>query len=284
MLQTSAKFSAGRHLLLPLCLVQTILCSACVLIPPISSVSDAVPEPIKGGHVNPLPQAALEQPTIAVDEDSSNAAPSSLLAKEPADPNADENQGSYHVLRHGQTLSSLSRLYHVPVSRLLKVNHITQSTKVRVGTRIFIPGASNPARTQPAVTSDLTWPLRGRITGPFGPRGKRSQHCGIDIGGAVGDEIGAAASGTVIQAGTRRKYGKTVVIEHGDGMSTLYAHASKLLVRVGDHIERGDPIAKVGRTGNARGTHLHFEVRRHDEPVDPLPYLQQENMMAASPS
>jgi murein DD-endopeptidase MepM/ murein hydrolase activator NlpD len=277
--QTLAKFSAGRRLFLPLCLAQAIFSSACVLVPPISSVSDTVPVP----QAALVPQAAVEKPTIAIAEGSSDPAPSPVLVKEPANPNAEVNQGSYHVLRPGQTISSVARLYQVPVSHLLKVNHITQPTKVRAGTKIFIPGASSPVGTQPVVTSDLAWPLRGRITGPFGPRGKRA-HCGIDIDGAVGDEIAAAASGTVIQAGTKRKYGKTVVIEHGDGVSTLYAHASRLLVRVGDHIERGDPIAKVGRTGNARGTHLHFEVRRHDEPVDPLPYLEQENMMAASPS
>ncbi|MFQ5877834.1 MAG: murein hydrolase activator EnvC family protein, partial [Acidobacteriota bacterium] len=100
------------------------------------------------------------------------------------------------------------------------------------------------------------------------------RHDGVDIDGRRGDTIVAAAAGRVAEAGTGRGYGKMVLIEHGGGLTTLYAHASKLLVRVGERVRAGEPVARVGRSGNARGTHLHFEVRRHGRPIDPLPLLR----------
>jgi len=129
----------------------------------------------------------------------------------------------------------------------------------------------------------LAWPLRGSLTGKFGPRGKRSRHERIDIDGRAGDEINAAASGTVTEAGIRGKYGRMVIIDHGDGLATLYAHVRKLMVRVGDRIERGDPIAEVGRSGNATGSHLHFEVHRNSRPVDPIGYLQTDALVSTLP-
>lgn len=116
----------------------------------------------------------------------------------------------------------------------------------------------------------LSWPLRGRLTNKFGSRG----HEGIDIDGKYGDEVMAAAEGVVTQAGTQGGYGKTVIIHHRNGLVTLYAHLSRLLVRAGDRVERGEVIGNVGHSGNATGTHLHFEVRRNGQPVDPITYLQ----------
>jgi murein DD-endopeptidase MepM/ murein hydrolase activator NlpD len=89
----------------------------------------------------------------------------------------------------------------------------------------------------------------------------------------MGQEIRAAAAGRVVWAGVGRKYGRMVVIDHGGGLASLYAHASRLLVEVDEEIQAGEPIAEVGRSGNASGTHLHFEVRRDGHPIDPLPLL-----------
>lgn len=113
-----------------------------------------------------------------------------------------------------------------------------------------------------------------QITSGFGRRvhpitGDDRFHTGIDLRAAEGAPIRAAAGGVVRDAGRRGGYGKTVEIDHGDGTSTLYAHASQLLVEKGQRVEAGQPLALVGQTGQATGPHLHFELRRHDHPVNP---------------
>jgi len=124
----------------------------------------------------------------------------------------------------------------------------------------------------------LLRPVSGRITSPFGPRvhpilGTTRLHTGIDFGSGFGTAIAAAASGTVIHASGFGGYGNTVIIDHGGGMSTLYAHQSQIDVSNGAEVETGDTIGLVGSTGLSTGPHLHFEVRILGSPVDPAPYL-----------
>jgi murein DD-endopeptidase MepM/ murein hydrolase activator NlpD len=227
-------------------------------------------------------QTIAPLPSIAVDEDEEIPTPTGRSAKRSVDDNPQPQQGFHHTLRRGETLSSVSSQYQIPVVCLLRVNKITHPTRIRSGTRIFIPVSSAPADFPLPAMGELGWPLKGRITSDFGPRGKRSRHQGIDIDGQAGDEVVAAASGTVTEASTRGKYGKIVMITHADGLATLYAHLSTLLVRVGDWVERGDPIANVGRSGNARGTHLHFEVHRNEQPVNPIRHLDGGTAIAAA--
>ncbi len=188
-----------------------------------------------------------------------------------AEKDSGEPKGTYHKLRRGQTLYTLSQLYQVPLNRLMRANRIGDPNRIRTGTVIFIPGSSRSVSPQPKTTAALSWPLHGRITARFGSRGIWSRHEGIDIDGEYGEEVAAAAEGTVIRAGRQGKYGRVVLIDHGHGLTMLYAHLSRVLVRVGERVERGEPIAQVGRSGNATGSHLHFEVRRNGQPVDPIP-------------
>ena len=129
----------------------------------------------------------------------------------------------------------------------------------------------------------MCWPAQSssRITSPFGYRvhpilGKKKFHTGIDIGAAAGTNILAANSGTVIAAihGTTG-YGNYVMVDHGGGIVTLYAHCSQLLVKKGDKVKRGQKIALVGSTGMSTGPHLHFEVRKNGEYQPPLDYVSQ---------
>ncbi len=124
--------------------------------------------------------------------------------------------------------------------------------------------------------SQFIWPLPGysTISSPYGSRWG-GFHTGMDItgGGVFGANIVAAASGTVIQATSHYSYGNYVIIDHGGGYSTLYAHASQLLVSIGDTVQQGDTIALVGSTGNSTGPHLHFEVRVNGQHQNPANYV-----------
>jgi murein DD-endopeptidase MepM/ murein hydrolase activator NlpD len=122
----------------------------------------------------------------------------------------------------------------------------------------------------------MAWPIVGEVTSAFETPGVRPGHEGIDIDGVMGEEVGAAAAGKVLWTGNERGYGEMVILDHGGGLSTAYAHASEILVEVGETVNAGEPVALVGDSGNARGAHLHFEVRRNGLPVDPLPFLAKD--------
>jgi len=126
----------------------------------------------------------------------------------------------------------------------------------------------------------MLWPSPNcrQVSSPYGMRfhpitKKYQMHTGIDIPASYGATTVAANSGTVIYAGWQTGYGYTVIIDHGGGISTLYAHSSKLLVSVGMHVDAGQAIARVGSTGLSTGPHLHFEVRRNGMTTDPLGYV-----------
>lgn len=122
------------------------------------------------------------------------------------------------------------------------------------------------------------WPVRGWVTSEFGhrrsPRGIGSTfHEGIDVSAPSGTPIYASGNGVVTFAGIKRGLGKTVVIDHGFGVTTVYGHSSQLFVREGDKVKRGSEIAAVGRTGRSTGPHLHYQVVVDGVPVDPMRYI-----------
>ena len=131
-------------------------------------------------------------------------------------------------------------------------------------------GAGSTGTGQPS--AGFIWPCAGVVASGFGMRWGR-MHEGIDIACPYGAPVHAAAGGTVIYAGWMQGYGNLVVLDHGNGISTAYAHASAILVSVGQTVSQGDEVSLVGATGHATGPHLHFEVRVNGEPVDPMGYL-----------
>ena len=116
------------------------------------------------------------------------------------------------------------------------------------------------------------WPLNGGVTSYYGPRWGR-MHTGIDIDGYTGQPIVAVKEGTVILASYYSGYGNAVIVDHGGGYSTLYAHMSEFGTHNGEYVDQGDILGYVGCTGSCTGDHLHFEVRVNGEPVDPMRYL-----------
>lgn len=130
------------------------------------------------------------------------------------------------------------------------------------------------------IGGELEWPVPGytRITSKFAMRvhpitGQYKLHTGVDIGAPTGANFVAANDGIVVKAELNAAYGNMVIIDHGGGISTLYAHGSAILVEVGQSVKRGDSILKVGSTGYSTGPHAHFEVRINGVATDPLPYI-----------
>lgn len=127
-------------------------------------------------------------------------------------------------------------------------------------------------------SADWLWPTAGGIGSFYGLRmhpvlGYERLHGGLDIGGPWGQPIFAAREGVVIMSGPNRGYGNTVIVDHGNGYVSLYAHQSTMEVAVGDWVEMGQHIGNVGSTGLSTGPHLHFEIRIDGKQIDPLPYL-----------
>lgn len=124
----------------------------------------------------------------------------------------------------------------------------------------------------------LSWPLRGKVTSEYGTRvhpvfKTKSQHTGIDIDGNKGDPVRSAQNGQILFSGWLRGYGQVIIIDHGNNLTTVYAHLSSVLVREGQSVKMGQVIGRVGSTGVATGSHLHFEVRVNGDARNPRNYL-----------
>jgi murein DD-endopeptidase MepM/ murein hydrolase activator NlpD len=127
-------------------------------------------------------------------------------------------------------------------------------------------------------TGDMMWPVNGPVVSPYGYRihpilGYRKLHTGMDFAVGYGTPIHASDSGTVIYATWMGGYGNVIIVDHGRGISSLYAHQSSLAVGTGTRVTRGQVIGYVGSTGFSTGPHLHFEIRVNGTPVDPMGYL-----------
>lgn len=132
-----------------------------------------------------------------------------------------------------------------------------------------LPPPTPPAEEDPAT---FAVPAPGPISSPFGPRWGR-RHTGVDFDSPAGVPVLAAQGGVIRHAGWKNGYGNTVVVDHGDGMATLYAHQERLDVAAGERVERGQPLGTVGATGNVTGVNLHFEVLVGGVPRDPSAWL-----------
>jgi murein DD-endopeptidase MepM/ murein hydrolase activator NlpD len=134
------------------------------------------------------------------------------------------------------------------------------------------------AREQLLASTPSVWPTRGWITSVFGSRddpftGGRVMHAGIDLAAAEGTQVVAPAAGTITQAGDNGGYGNFIAIDHGRGIVTQYGHLSRVLVKTGDKVTRGQHIGAIGNTGRSTGPHLHYEVRLNGLPVNPRNYV-----------
>lgn len=208
------------------------------------------------------------------------------------------SSGILYTAKSGDTVAGLASQYGVDVNQIFKANDLNAGLKI--GQKIIIPGARPKNQSAPIITtrsttnnnytglsairdliktptakvsgSKMIWPTTGhKITQYFSWR-----HTGVDIANKVGTPIYAADDGVVIiaQGGYNGGYGNTIVIDHGGGKKTRYGHASKLFVRVGDTVERGENIAAMGSTGRSTGSHLHFEILINGAKYNPLNYVR----------
>ncbi len=150
----------------------------------------------------------------------------------------------------------------------LEAESAALAAQIRAAQEQAAASGTSPARS----SGGLAWPVSGPVTSGFGPRWGR-MHEGIDIAVPTGTPVRASAPGTVIHADWLGGYGLLVVVDHGGGLSTAYAHNSSLASGVGTSVGRGDVIAYSGNTGNSSGPHVHFEVRVGGAAVDPMGYL-----------
>lgn len=217
--------------------------------------------------------------------------------------------GVYHRVGKGETLWRISRTYGVDMQDVAELNDIRDTTEIKAGRLIYIPGASRlkkvkvyvPPRTKDSSlektvkTSEkerplideaaepdtsievrrdrFLWPVDGKVISNFGMR-NGSKHGGIDIKAPEGAPVKAADTGVVVYLDSdMRGYGKIVILKHEDEFFTVYAHNRDNLVKMGDTIEKGQQIATVGSTGNASTSHLHFEVRNGKTVRNPLFFL-----------
>lgn len=202
--------------------------------------------------------------------------------------------GLAHEVKSGDSVSSIAKKYQTDSDNIIAANKLANASDIKIGDVIFVPGGIKPTQVvssykpqqpssptysdeevEPAQDTDtgtkLFWPaVSHKITQYYSWR-----HTGLDIGDKTGKPIYAAESGKVEVSGWNKGgYGNYVIINHGNGIKTLYAHASKLLVEAGDSVARGDTIALIGSTGRSTGPHLHFEVRVNDARKNPLNYIK----------
>lgn len=192
--------------------------------------------------------------------------------------------GALHKVKRGESLWEIARTYQVDMDEIVRMNGLENPSRIRPDQELVIPGLKAAAigsglRSEQLISADgrllraFSWPVQGRISSRYGPRWGRMHH-GIDLAVNTGTPVRAAARGRVSFSGWNGGYGNLVVIDHGNGIETRYAHNSRLVARVGQYVERGDLIAYSGNTGNSTGPHVHFEIRLRGQSVNPLNYLQ----------
>jgi lipoprotein NlpD len=198
--------------------------------------------------------------------------------------------GMRHRVQRGETLYRIGKAYGVTYQELARANGIKDASRIEVGQEIVIPHATRelpvqvitPERARadrptppelPSGPTPFVWPIAGGVlSSEFGPRGE-THHDGVDIASPEGTPVRAARDGRVLYSDTLRGYGNLIILEHGDGYATVYAHNRENRAQTGATVHQSEVIAAVGRTGTTSGPNLHFEIRKDNVARNPLFYL-----------
>lgn len=182
--------------------------------------------------------------------------------------------GIKYRVKNNDNLWDISKKYQISSRSITEVNSLS-STKIYIGQHLFLPGAKFlKPKSKKKKKFQLYWPLYGKITSNYGSRihpisKKRHIHTGIDISAPRGSAVHAAASGVVIFLGYRKGYGNMLILRHKSDYYTIYAHLLKYYKKKGQYVSLGVKIASVGNTGNTTGYHLHFELKKGDQTINP---------------
>ncbi len=227
------------------------------------------------------------------------------------EPDGADQDGAFHIAGPGETLQHICQVYGLDFKKVARINKLRPPYRLAAGDTVFLPAeallaefdesaktitagnSKDPAKKGKRITTrtvvanairgkrhpsvpKLKFPVPGGVlTSPFGFRAGVF-HKGLDIAAPVGEEILAAADGKVVFTGSRRRfrsYGNIVLVDHGKGIYTQYAHCDKILCRKGDKVKAGGKIARVGNSGRSTGPHVHMEVRVGNKLYNPLAYF-----------
>lgn len=181
-------------------------------------------------------------------------------------------KGIIYRVSPGESIASIAEKFEIKKETIMKDNDIKDASTLKIDQKLLLRGAKPEFSYQDRLEKKFMYPINTRITSYYGPRWGRI-HEGIDFAAPMGSPIRAVSSGRVVYSGWASGYGKVVIIQHQRGLKTLYAHNSKLLVRLGESVAKGEVITRSGNTGNSTGPHLHFEVQVNGRPENPLNYI-----------
>ncbi|MFW5998281.1 MAG: peptidoglycan DD-metalloendopeptidase family protein [Halanaerobiaceae bacterium] len=205
---------------------------------------------------------------------------------------ADETDEIKYTISQGDTLSEIAKKYGVTKEEIISLNNIKDPNKIYPGENIIIPSESRKEdkntkkalsrnNTSTSSNTNYIWPVQGKLTSSYGWRehpidNEKHFHKGIDISLSPGSPIYAVEEGKVTFSGWSEGYGNLIILEHQNNIKTYYAHNMKLLVKEDKKVEKGKIIALSGSSGKTNGPHLHFEIRKNNDTINPMKYLSQQ--------
>ncbi|MDP2928105.1 MAG: LysM peptidoglycan-binding domain-containing M23 family metallopeptidase [Candidatus Omnitrophota bacterium] len=186
--------------------------------------------------------------------------------------------GVRHRIEAGQTLWRISKLYDVDLDDIIRLNHISEVAAIEIGQVLLIPSRLRTQnisiKSSVASGDDFIWPLSGRVIAGFGSTYRNLINKGINIQAPTGSDILATRSGRVVfYSNSFGNYGKTIIIDHGDGLRSVYSRISEIFVQPGENVQRGALVGRVGASIRDKNSYLHFEIRKGAMPQNPLFYL-----------
>ncbi len=198
-----------------------------------------------------------------------------VISFTPVNLKQDALPGFYHRVEKSQTLWKISRMYNINLDELMRINRLTDISIIEIGQMLFIPQCyKQNSHANTLASEDFIWPIKGKVVAAFGQITNNTVNRGINIQACGDSNVLAARSGKVIFCSEKfLTFGKSIIIDHGDGFSSVYTGNSKVLTKPGDMVVKGMVIAKISSIASNKNSCLHFEIRKGYFPQNPNFYL-----------